>query len=62
VKKYLVFLVLLIVLLGITSVFATEELVFWNWPFHVEPMKSEVVPWFQENVIKVLPEGFAVAD
>lgn len=61
-KYFSAFLVLSIVLLAVGSVFAVEELVFWNWPFHVEPMKSEVVPWFQENVGEFLPEGFTVAD
>lgn len=61
-KKYLVFLVALVVLCGSLSVWAAEELVFWNWPFHVDPMKSDVVPWFQENVSKILPDGVSVSE
>jgi len=61
-KWSLVLVILLTLLCGVASALAAEEIVFWNWPFHVEPMKSEVVPWFQENVVKVLPEGFRVAE
>ncbi|HHV62467.1 MAG TPA: sugar ABC transporter substrate-binding protein [Firmicutes bacterium] len=37
------------------------ELSFWNWPFHVEPMRSEVATHFLKNVSKAVP-NVTVAD
>lgn len=63
-KKTRAFAVILSVLVLMLSVSAAsaQELVFWNWPYDVEPMRSEFVPWVQENVKDHLPEGYELRD
>jgi len=62
-RKWLISCLLLVFLFSsFLAIAGAQELVFWNWPFHIEPMKSVVVPWFNENVSKVLPEGVTVAE
>ncbi len=63
-KQARVFAVVLsvLVLMLSASVASAAELVFWNWPYDVEPMRSEFVPWVQENVKNHLPEGYELRD
>ncbi|HLS89646.1 MAG TPA: hypothetical protein VK101_00160, partial [Limnochordia bacterium] len=63
-KQARIFAVVLSVLVLMLSVpvASAAELVFWNWPYDVEPMRSEFVPWVQENVKNYLPEGYELRD
>ena len=49
-KKTRVLQVLSVLVLMLSvSAASAQELVFWNWPYDVEPMRSEFVPWVQQN-------------